>query len=322
MPERDVIAQVLRNADSVVLVAHANPDADALGSALAMGIALESLGADVQVTFPDEPFNIPSSLSMLPRQDLIVDPDELRPAPVVLALDASSGDRLGRLLALGHAADHFIAIDHHASFDHFADLNLVEPFQPATGMLAREMIGQLGVELTPDIASCLYAAISSDTGSFRYPATTPAALRVAADLMEVGIDFAEVARYLYDSKSLAFLQLQGGVMGALEEQDLDGLRIVVGRVSRADRDAHGLAFIDVEPLIDAVRTVAGIDVAVVLKEDDHGLWRVSARSFGAVDVGRACTTLGGGGHRQAAGFTGSESAESTLDDLLVALASQ
>lgn len=313
------IATVLREASSVLLVAHVNPDADALGSTLATGIALESLGVPVAVTFPDDPFLVPSGLRFLPRQDLLTDPATAQ-GQVVMSMDASSRDRLGRVLSTAQAAGTFIAVDHHASFEPFAQINLCDATQPATGMLALDLIDALGVALTADIATCLYAAISSDTGSFKYPATTPEAMRVAARLMETGIDFAAVSKALFDTRSREYIALQSEVMHDLAVQQVDGLTVAIATVPAPLRARWEIPFTDVESLIDAVRTVAGVDVAVVLKEDDSGQWRVSSRSLGRADVGAVCTTLGGGGHRLAAGFTGSTDPEQTLAGFLQALA--
>ncbi len=313
------IASRLRAADSALLVAHVNPDADALGSSLAVAVALEALGVDAQVSFPDDPFEVPLALRFLPRQDLIVAPEQAIPADLVMSMDASSGDRIGRLLAVGESAPAFIAVDHHASFMPFAPMVHADATRPATGLLALEIIDALGVDLTPDMALCLYAAISSDTGSFRFASTTPESMRAAARLMETGIDFAGAAKAMFDTKSRDFLRLQAEVMGDLEVLTAGGVAVAVIRVSRQDRDRHGIAFTQVESLIDAVRTVEGVEVAVVLKQDDHGLWRVSSRSLGAVDVGRACTSQGGGGHVMAAGFTGTTDAQQTLQGFLDAL---
>ena len=314
------VLAALSGAQRVLLVGHVNPDADALGSALATGMALRSLGRDVQVTFPDEPFEVPAGLRFLPGQDIVVAPDSVVAADVVISMDASSGDRIGRLLPIGEAAQTFIAVDHHASFIPFAGINVVDAAVPATGMLALELIDELGAELTADIAVCLYAAISSDTGSFRYAATTPDTLRVAARLMETGIDFAGIARTMFDTKSIGFLALQAEAINSLELMQVGGRRVAVARIGIAERERHGVAFTAVESLIDVVRTVDEADIAVVLKQDDNGVWRVSTRSKGAVDVGSVCTSLGGGGHRMAAGFTGSHDADATLASLLVALA--
>lgn len=312
------IAELLREARQVLLVAHVNPDADALGSTLATAIALDSLGIKARVTFPDDPFEVPTVLRFLPRLDLLVDPADAQ-APVVVSMDASSPDRIGRLLPVGEAAEIFIAIDHHASFVPFAQINFCDAAQPATGILAVDLIDALGVPLDDDIATCLYAAITSDTGSFRYPATTPGSMRVAARLMETGIDFAGIAKVLFDTKSREFIALQSQVMQDLEVREVEGLSVAIARVPKSTRDVLDIPFTDAEALIDSVRTLSGVDVAVVLKQDDHGNWRVSTRSMGAADVGAICTGLGGGGHRLAAGFTGSSDAVETLDRLLGAL---
>jgi phosphoesterase RecJ-like protein len=313
------VLDALSSAGSVLLVAHVNPDADALGSTLATGIALESLAKSVAVTFPDDPFELPEGLRFLPRQDLLVAPQTVAGPDLVIAMDASSGDRIGRLLPVGENAPNFVAVDHHASFTAFADINIVDAGVPATGLLALELIDLLGVAVTPDIATCLYAAISSDTGSFRYAATTPDTLRVGARLMETGMDFAAVARAMFDTKSIGFLALQAEAVNSLELIEAGGVWVAVVRVGIAERERHGVAFTAVESLIDVVRTVDEADVAVVLKQDDAGVWRVSTRSSGAVDVGSVCTSLGGGGHRLAAGFTGSQDADTTLASLLAAL---
>lgn len=314
------IAEHLRGAQRVLLVAHVNPDADALGSTLATALALEEMQVPAQVTFPDDPFDVPIGLRFLPRQDLIVDPREAAPADVVVSMDASSGDRVGRLLPVGEAAGTFIAVDHHASFVPFAPVVHVDPSRPATGLLALDLIDQLGVKLTADMAMCLYAAISSDTGSFRFASTTPETMRVAARLMETGIDFAAAAKTMFDTRSLDFLALQADVMAGMELLANPAGTVAVLRVPAAVRKQHEIAFTQVESLIDAVRTVEGAAVAVVLKEDDTGMWRISSRSMGTVDVGSACTACGGGGHRMAGGFTGGPDPDATLAAFLDAVA--
>ncbi len=313
------IAEHLRGAQGVLLVAHVSPDADALGSTLAVAIALESLGIQSQVTFPDDPFEVPGSLRFLPRQDLVTAGPFARPADVVISMDASSGDRIGFLLTVGEAARVFIAMDHHASFVPFAPIVHVDAARPATGLLALDLIDALQVELTADMAVCLYAAISSDTGSFRFASTTPESLRAAARLMEVGIDFAAVAKSLFDTRSLGFLAMQADALASLEIRSVGAHKVAIVRVAREDRQRHGIEFSQVEALIDVVRSVEGAEVAVVVKQDDRGIWRISSRSLGGVDVGAACTACGGGGHRMAAGFTGTDDAATTLDSFLQAL---
>ncbi|MCU0296765.1 MAG: DHH family phosphoesterase [Candidatus Nanopelagicales bacterium] len=315
----DQIAEHLRAADQVLLVAHVNPDADALGSTLATALALEALGIAARVTFPDEPFEVPAGLQFLPRRDLFTAPQDADQADVVLAMDASSGDRIGSLLDVGEVAPIFIAIDHHASFVPFAPIVHVDATRPATGLLALDLIDALGVELNPDMALCLYAAISADTGSFRFASTTSESLRAAARLMDVGIDFAGAAKALFDTRSRGFLAMQSDALAGLDVRSVGGHSVAIAHVAREDRQRHDVAFSEVESLIDVVRSVEGAEVAVVVKEDDAGLWRISSRSLGTVDVGAACTACGGGGHRMAAGFTGGPDPHRTLADFLTAL---
>ena len=233
----------LRAADDILFVGHVNPDADALGSALAAAIAVESLGARARVTFPDDPFEVPDGLRFLPREDLIIDPDRVGRPAVVVSMDASSPDRLGRLFAVAQAAQTFIAVDHHASFEPFAHLNVVDPHQPATGMLVLDLIDALAVDVDHDIALCLYAALSSDTGSFRFASTTPGTLRAAARLMDVGIDFAGAAKALFDTRSVQFLALQSRVLADLQIRAARDVQVAVAHVPREVREEHGMVWI-------------------------------------------------------------------------------
>ncbi len=181
-------------------------------------------------------------------------------------------------------------------------------------MLVLDLIGSLGAELTRDVALGLYAGLVTDTGSFKFSTTTPEIHQVAARLLSTGIEPGAVARQLWDRAPFGYLGLLSGVLAraVLETDAADGHGLVWTAVSAADRAAHGLSMDAVEPVIDVVRRTQEADVAVVLKQSEDGLWQVSARSGGKVDVGHACTRLGGGGHRNAAGFTGSASAEETM----------
>lgn len=316
---RDVLP-VLAGARSVLVVAHVNPDPDALGSALALAMALNSKGIEARVTFPDDPFEVPEAMAWMPRLDLMIAPEHVGSPDVVVAVDAASADRLGRLFAVGNQSEHFIAIDHHASFTGFAHTNVLAT-APATGVMIAELLDELGVTFTEDIAACLYAAISSDTGSFRFASTTPETHELAARLISVGIDFAEISRALFDTKSVPYLRLMAQALGSLnvDEAAAAGRGLAWITVSARQRQDLGVPFTAVEALIDVVRSVDVTEVAAVIKEDDQGYWRVSSRSKGAVDVGAVCTSLGGGGHRVAAGFTGSRDRDETFAGFLAAL---
>lgn len=314
--------QVLRGARKPLLVAHVSPDGDALGSALAVGLAMESLGLTPVVSFGDDPFVVPRVLSFLPGQHLLVPPADVPgDADVVATFDASSIERLGMLRAVAESAPEFMAVDHHASYTGFARRDLCEVGAPATATLALRLIDGLGVRLTPDIATCLYVGVLTDTGSFRYAATTPSVHEVAARLLATGIRHDEIARAIYDTAPFGYVRVLGA---ALDRAQLDlhaaqGLGMVHTTVPLGDRRAAGLGLDSVEPVIDAVRVAEEAEVAVVLKEHEDGTWRVSMRSRGRIDVSDVCISLGGGGHRYAAGYTSTADATSTLADIRRAL---
>lgn len=322
MSDWNPVLDILRGSDQVLLVAHTQPDADALGSALALGLALRQLGKRATVSFPDDPFVVPDGLAWLPGVDMVAAPAAAMDVAydAVVSLDASSHDRIGGFLDARRPPGRLIAIDHHASFRSFADVEVVRVVS-ATGLLVLEVIDHLEVPLTPDIATNLYAAIASDTGSFRFRGTTAETLRIAARLMDAGVDVQEVGLRLFDTHSQAYLRLLGETLAGMQVDPAaaDGAGLVWLTVTADRRAAHGLPLIAIESMVGVVRTMATADVSVVLKQDDAGRWKVSARSRGAVDVGSVCSALGGGGHRLAGGFTGTGDADETLAAFRVAL---
>lgn len=310
---------LLEGADEVCLACHVRPDGDALGSMLAVAHALRgparSRPPRVIASFGDQPFEVPEILRFLPGTDLLSPPGCYPERPrLMVTFDVGSIDRLGLLTPHASRADELIVVDHHASNTRFGTVHLIDPDAAATAVLARDLIGALGVELTREIAFGLYAGLVTDTGSFKYSSTSPAVHEMAARLLDTGIEPGAVARELWDRAPFGYLSLLSAALGRaeLEPGQAGGHGLVWTTVTRADRAAHGLAFETAESVIDMVRRTDEADVAVVLKESDDGLWQVSVRSKGKVDVGRACTRLGGGGHRFAAGFTGRGTAAETL----------
>jgi len=309
---------LLAAADEVCLACHVRPDADALGSMLAVAHALRAPGRRPQrvvASFGDDPFEVPEILRFLPGLSLLSPPDAYPHRPeLMLTFDAGSIDRLGILAGHASRADELIVIDHHVSNTRFGTVNLIDPGAAATAMLVLDLIGATGAQLTRDIAFGLYAGLVADTGSFKYSATTPAVHEAAARLLATGIEPGTVARELWDRAPFGYLGLLSAVLGraVLEPDAAGGLGLVWTSVSRDDRAAHGLSLDAVESVIDVVRRTDEAEVAIVLKQSDDGLWQVSARSKGKIDVSRACARLGGGGHRNAAGVTLAGSAEDAI----------
>lgn len=289
----------------LLLTCHLNPDGDALGSALALGLAMHRAGRQVTVSF-SEPFAVPDTLAHLPGQDLLVPPAQAPAAPdVLVTFDTGSVDRLGDLADRVPSAGTVIVIDHHPSNTGYGDLHLIDTSAAATAVLVAQLLDHLGAPIDHDIAACLYTGLSTDTGSFRYAATTPDVHRLAARLLDTGIEHHLIARELYDSHPYAWVSLTGEIMSraALEPAAAGGLGLVWTYSTVADLRSRDLGMDQVEGVIDVVRTAREAEVAAVYKELPDGSWAVSLRSKGRVDVGQISVDLGGGGHRFAAGFT-------------------
>ncbi|MCU1619737.1 MAG: Phosphoesterase [Modestobacter sp.] len=311
----DVLAEAAAAGATVVLSGHVQPDADALGSTLALADGLRRRGARVVATFP-EPFTLPTSLGWLPGADQLVPPDSV-PAEVdvFVSLDAASTGRLGSLAALLETAGQSVVVDHHASNPGFGDVRLVDPQAAATVVLVAGLLDGLGVELDQTLATCLYAGLAADTGSFRFGNTTPGTHELAARLLRTGIDHAAISQRLFDTAPFGWLGLLSAVTGrAVLEPDI-GAGVVWTWSTAGEAREHGLAPDQLEALVDVVRATAEADVACVLKGQDDGSWVVSMRSRGATDLSRVAMALGGGGHRAAAGYSSRLDLAGTIAEL-------
>ncbi|GAA4829622.1 DHH family phosphoesterase [Saccharopolyspora rosea] len=310
-------ARVLSAASDVTLFAHINPDADALGSALALGMALRRRGCAVRVSFgaPDHP---PISLRDLDADGLVVPAERVPAAPPTLVVcDTGSLQRLGRLAdrveATIAAGGDVVVIDHHVSNTRYGTTHVLDESAEATVLIVLRLLDELGAELDLPIARCLYAGLVTDTRSFRN--ASPRTHQAAVRLLEAGVDPEAVTRPLLDTHPFGWLGMLSGVLGEakLEPSAAHGLGLVHAVVRLAHSD--GLRSEDVDSVIDVVRTTSEAEVAAVLKETEPGSWSVSLRSDSRVDVGHAAATCGGGGHRLASGFT----ARGDAEDILAAL---
>ncbi len=316
-----VLAAAADAGASVVLSGHVQPDADALGSTLALAEGLHRRGARVGATFPGRP-GLPASLGWLPGVDGLLPSTAVDAAPdVFVSLDAASPARLGELAGLLERAGTSVVVDHHASNPGFGDVRLVDPAAPATVVLVAGLLDELGVALDARLATLLYAGLAADTGSFRFGSTRPETHALAARLLATGIDHAAIGQRLFDTAPFGWLRLLSVVTArAVLEPDTGG-GLVWTWSSTAEAAEHGLPGEQLEALVDVVRSTAEADVACVLKGQDDGTWSVSLRSRGATDVARVATALGGGGHRAAAGFTSHADRDGTVAAIRSALSS-
>lgn len=302
-PDLHAIADALREHDRFLVVTHENPDGDALGSMLAMTLALHSLGKDAVMYLP--------AGAPLPREYGFMTLDELRRDPpddaaerVLVAVDCASEKRIGDADAIARAPL-TVDIDHHHDNTRFGDVNLVVSDASSTGEVLRDLFAELGIALTPELAEPLYIALVTDTGRFQYSNTTPKSLRLAAELIEAGADFHGIFQRVYETVDLAKLKLLARVLERAEV--LEGGRIVVSHLLRSDFVDAGASEPYSEGLIDYLREVEGAELAVFIR-DQMGPGATGHKgslraSIDELDVSAIARRFGGGGHRQAAGFS-------------------
>ena len=299
------VAQAVRDRDRFLLITHENPDGDALGSTLATKLALDALGKD-SVMYVSGLAPLPAEYKFMPLADLRRELPEDAGERVLFALDCANESRLGEVAAALEAAPLVLNVDHHHDNTRFGHVNLVVADASSTGEIVRDLLRELGIELTPDLAEALYIALVTDTGRFQYANTTPKALRLAAELVEAGADVHRVFQSVYESVQLAKLKLLARALD--RAQVYEGGGIVVSYLLKTDFAEVGASEPYSEGIIDFLRAVEGADMAALIREPPapgRPARRVSLRSSSdEVDVSAIARASGdGGGHRQAAGFS-------------------
>jgi len=292
------IGRVLREHQRFAILSHVRPDGDALGSQLALALSLQQLGKKVRVWNED---GMLEKYSFLPRGDLLTKPPHTaEDVDAAIALDTAIQNRLGTAFTAVRSAKIWINIDHHLSNPGYGDLVHVDPTAPATGQIIFDLIKSQDFPFDREIAENLYAAISTDTGSFQYPKTSARTFEVAAELVCTGIDVGQLSQQLYENYPRRRVELLRELLRTMRfERD--------GRVASFSLSLQTAAELQVLPednegLIDHLRAIRGVIVAVFFEELADGKVRVSMRSKSdAVDVCAICQKFGGGGHTLAAG---------------------
>jgi bifunctional oligoribonuclease and PAP phosphatase NrnA len=306
--ELQAVAAALRDHDRFLLVTHENPDGDAFGSILALARALDSLGKQ-SVLFVGGDSELPLEYEFLGLSVLARElPDDLEQR-VLVALDCASEKRIGFDPALLAKAPLTLNVDHHHDNTRFAALNLVVPDASSTGEIVRDVLRELGVPLTREIADALYVALVTDTGRFQYSNTTPKALRLAAELVEAGVDVHGVFQVIYESIAFKKLKLLGRLLDHAQVYEDD--RLVISYILRDDFAELGVGEEYAENMINYLRAVDGTEMAATIREPPEpgdAARRISLRaSHDELDVSAIARKRGGGGHRQAAGFSSTDS---------------
>jgi phosphoesterase RecJ-like protein len=288
------IVSAIRARQRFVLSSHARPDGDAIGSQMAMALALESLGKDVTLVNRDP---VPGPLTAFPGTERIRVAevvDETYDAAIIM--ECSSLDRTG---VAGFDRSFVINVDHHQGNTSYGALNWFDASAAACAEMVYDLIVALGVTLTPAIATHIYVGILTDTGSFHYSSISARTFDICRALVEAGVDPPRVARAVFDSNTLGRLRLFGAVLSVIE-LELDG-RLALMRVDEAMTAKAGGTYDDTEGLINLPLTVKEIRASAFFKELGPALYRVSLRSKGAIDVAAVAKQFGGGGHKNASG---------------------
>jgi len=298
---------------SAVVLGHENPDGDAVGSSLGLALMLEDKGYRVTVSFP-EPLRIPHRYLFLPGAEKLQTPEGISDCEILFAVDCANPDRLDLFRDFIPKCRAVINIDHHPDNTMFGTVNLVDHEAAATAEIIYAVGPQIGLRISKDAALCLYTGIVTDTGRFQFSNTREETLRIASEIVHMGVDPSYVYENVYQSDSLEYVRLLGKVLSEAVFEKESGLIYAV--VTRADLDEFGVNMEETEDLIDALRTLKGHRIAAIFKELKDGRIRVSLRSRNDVDIGSVARKLGGGGHRVAAGYV---SSKSTIEDALLEL---
>ncbi|HEX8834718.1 MAG TPA: bifunctional oligoribonuclease/PAP phosphatase NrnA [Abditibacteriaceae bacterium] len=299
-PPFEAISDAIAKYDTFLIVAHVGPDGDAIGSALALRMALESQGKKAWVVSTD---GVPPSCRYLPQWKSVVTSPPTQPQCLFVLDCDGTQPRVAAPYHLIENARYKILIDHHRTSKPSFDVNWIDPAQSATALMIYQLLEALHFEVTPEIAQCLLCGMSTDTGNFRFPNTTPSCLHAAADLVSLGADPAETAFKLFDERSFGATRLLGIALQKMESE-CDG-ELIWTALTVPDFDAAQAGDEGSENVVNFLRNVRGARMAIIMREryDETGpVARVSVRAEPEIRADLFAAQFGGGGHAAASGF--------------------
>ena len=295
MSIEDILLEI-RKRETFLITTHVNPEGDAIGSSLALALALSSIGKKVEVITQDP---VPKGLKFLPSSDTIKQAKSIdRRFDAVITVDCGDLERVGFLKIDNIPGDILINIDHHVTNKGFGAVNFVED-AVASAQLIYDIMKRLNISLTPDIATCIYTAIMTETGSFRYSNTTSETFKIAQEMVSAGAMPWNIAEQIFNRNNIGRIKLLGLILESLDRSD-DGKISWITVREQMYRET-GTSKEDVEDFINFPRSIEGVEVAILFRESNQG-WKISLRSNGKVDVSNMALEFGGGGHSMAAGF--------------------
>ena len=283
----------IEKAENIMLIAHINPDGDALGSSLSLYPILKKMGKKVTVFNATKP--LPDYLDFLPNFNKVTDklPKKI---DLTISLDCGSFDRLG----LDEKPSFLINIDHHVSNTNYGDINLIEPNHASTSQVIYDILKANNIEIPTDTAVCIYTALITDTGSFQYESVNDKVFECAAEMVRCGVKPDYVAKMLFQRDRLSRLRLLAKAYETIE-MCCDG-KVAFVEVTKEMMEITGAIKEDTDTIVNSVRAIAPVEIACMLREDDEGI-KISLRSKNYADVSKIAVKYGGGGHIRAAGAT-------------------
>ena len=307
----DEILKEIQQAESIVILTHESPDGDAVGSSLACKLALESAGKKPDVIIPE----YSRIFKFLPGAEDIKEASDIESYDVAIALDCATFKRLAGSEYFENAKK-TIVIDHHGSNNMFGDLNFVNPVSPACCEILAGVFEYYNMEITQEIGTCLITGIITDTGGFRYPATTAETFDFAAELLRKGVNISDVYKRVMQTFSIAHFELAKRVMDRLEF--LENNKVTFTYMNKKDEQEVNAEPGDHEGLVELGRALEGVEVAIFIRQTEEGVdeYKVSLRSGDYVNVSDVCLMFGGGGHPRAAGATIKGTVEEVKEKLL------
>ena len=302
--------ELINSSKSIYITSHIAPDGDAVGSVFGLYLALRSMGKDVHVIMP----KYSDRFKFLEEINEAEDSVEIEKYDLCIVLDCSSLDRIAMCKEDYVKASQQLVIDHHINSKIEADLMVINSKSPATCEIVYEFLTSQNVTITKDIAKYLYMGIVTDTGSFNYSNTTSNTHKIAAELIDTGIDFAYICKMVNDTMKEARLKLIAYVINNIET--FKNGKIKYAKVTSDTLDRFGITEEDAEGIVNYLRCIEGVDIGVYARGLKDGTYKVSMRSNGKVDVSAAAIKLGGGGHVNAAGFTVNEEIDNVIDEII------
>jgi bifunctional oligoribonuclease and PAP phosphatase NrnA len=288
------VVDLIDQKQNFMITSHVRPDGDGLGSGLALYWMLMSLGKRADVVLLDR---VPHSYHVLPGSELIlVQPDVTEAYDAAFIIECSDVDRPG---LPGLRNQYVVNIDHHSTTDAFGNINWIDSTAAAVGEMIYNLCKALGVEVTKEIAECIYTALLTDTGSFHFSNTTERTLKIASELVRRGVEPARISQALFYSNPYAKVRLLGLVLSTIERDDSG--RVAWITMDRETMFEAGASEEDADGIVNHALAVEDVEAVAFFKEMSTGLYRISLRSKGKYNVAKVAEVFGGGGHRNAAG---------------------